>query len=509
MESYRDPIIGHHLKFDAGFLARAGIKIDWSRAHDSLVMGFLVNSLGPKGLKPSAAFYVDSQARAGQRELKEAMARNGWTWETIPFEFPVYWAYAAGDTVLTALLAEKLWKQVQPYREAYDLEMACARVLCEMELRGVRIDVDYCEDQVIDLESQLDKLISALSPLNPNAPHQVAAALQSLGVELTKRTKSGKLAVDDDVLHEVLLNTAGLDDSVVQLASNVSEARDVQKLLSAFFRNFLYYRDGDILRCHFNQLAARTGRMSVSEPALQQVPKQSLVRDAFIPREGNRLIVADYDNEELRVAAHFSRDPAMLAAFAENRDLHAETARRAFHVDEPTSAQRAIGKKGMFSKAYGAGIPKFARTVGLSEADATRLFNAIDEAYPGLLHGMAKVTRVVRERAGAEKNGYVVLTDGRRLLVPKAKAYIGFNYLIQGSSASVMKQALVDLDRVGLGNYLNLSVHDEVMLDVPEPEVEEATRVTVDTMRRDDFASPLSASAVVLDRWGDKYREAA
>jgi len=509
LSRYRGPIVGHHIKFDIGFLQKAGVRFDWSRVHDTLPMAFLVNSMGPKSLKGAAGLYVDQAARAGQQELRNLMARNGWTWGTVPVTHPVYHGYAAGDTVLTARLADELWPRVQPYRAAYELELATARVLCGMELRGVRIDVAYCENQLDVLQDQLEKLLVDLEPLNPNAPHQVVAGLESLGAYLTKRTGSGQLAVDDEVLSALVESFPNLDDPIRLLASRVSEARDVQKLISAFFGNFLRYRDGDILHPHYNQLAARTGRMSVSEPALQQVPKQALVRDAFIPREGNRLIIADYDNEELRVAAHFCQDRAMLKAFADGRDLHLETAQRVFGIDTPTSKQRGIGKKGMFSKAYGAGVPKFARTVGLSESDAARVFNTINELYPGMNDGMMRVTRIVRERAAAEneKTGYVTLADGRRLRVPADGAYKGFNFLIQGSCASVMKQALVDLDRVGLGAYLNLSVHDEVMLDVPEADVPDAVRTVQDTMYRDDFSVPLTTSAVVLNRWGSKYRE--
>jgi len=505
---YDRPMVGHHVKFDVGFLARAGARVSWTHLHDTLPMCFLLNSAGPKSLKAASGHYVDPAARAGQHTLKALMARNRWTWATIPVTNPIYWGYASGDTVLTALLAEKLWPLVQPYRQAYDLELACERVLCEMELRGVRIDVPYCEAQLGDLEVQLEKLLLDLEPLNPNAPHQVAAALESFGVHLTKRTKAGKQAVDDEVL-SALVRTA--PDPVRQLAARVSEARDVQKLVSAFFGNFLRFRDGDLLHPHFNQLAARTGRMSVSEPALQQVPKQAMVRDAFIPRDGNRLVVADYDNQEVRLAAHFSRDPALLAAFAEDppRDLHADTARRVYGVETPSSDQRAVGKRAFFALSYGAGVPKFALTTGLSEADAAQVFNAIGELYPGLKAGMATATRRIRSRASAAgtKTGWIQLGDTRKLHVPTDAAYKGWNFLIQGTGASVMKQALVDLDRVGLGDYLNLTVHDEVQLDVPEPEAQEAARVTVETLRRDDFTVPLTASSKILDRWGTAYRE--
>lgn len=507
---YEGPIVGHHLKFDASFLMRAGVRFNWRHAHDTLMMAALTDSLGPKGLKPAAGRYVDRKARAGQQELKQAMARNGWDYGSVPITLPTYWGYAAGDPVLTARLAEALWADVQPYREAYDLELACAQVLCGMELRGVRIDVPYCQDQLYDLEIQLEKLLAELHPINPNSAPQVVDTLEALGVPLTKLTEAGNVSVDDEVLAGLVDSFPDLNDPVRRLASTIREARDVQKLISAFFSNFLKYREDDILHAHFNQMAARTHRMSVSEPALQQVPKTRLVRDAFIPREGRGLVVADYDNQEVRLAAHYSRDPELLSAFAEDppRDLHKETARRVYNT-EPTSRQRAVGKQAFFALSYGAGVKKFAQTTGLPEEDAARVFATIGELYPGLKYGMAMATRKVRERAAEEKakTGWVQLPDGRRLRVQAEKAYKGWNFLIQGTGSVIMKRALVDLDRAGLGEYLNLTVHDEVHLDVPTSEVEEVAKQTTEIMRSDEFSIPITASAEILERWGDKYHD--
>lgn len=515
-ENYDGPTVYQHAKFDAAMLLKDGIPFKWDKVHDTMPMMFLEDSLGPKGLKTGAARYYDPRARVGQDALKAEFAQNKWDWRTVPIDLPAYWGYGALDPVLTAGTAGELWPRTQAFREAYDLEMAVERVLCNMEMRGVRIDTGYCELSLVDLRSKLARLLEQLHPLNPFATGQVVDALQGCGADLTKLTDGGQLAVDADVLRGVIVKHTvnGVTDELGTLAALILDAKHTDKLISAYFENFLYYRDeNDILNTHIRQLQAKTGRMSMSEPALQQVPKNSFVRDAFIPRDGNVFILCDYDNQELRVAASLSRDPAMMAAFAANRDLHYETAAKVFGPFDPETPdgiyKRNIGKRGMYSKAYGAGIPKFASTVGLPEQTAAAIFDAIAQVYPGLDYGMMKVTAAVRDRAAEARSekGYVVLGDGRHIMVRAEKAYVGFNARIQGECAVVMKRALVDLDAAGLGDTLDLTLHDEVMAEVPEADAPEVARIIEQTMLRDDYPVPLTASAKIVGRWGDAYRK--
>jgi len=495
---YDGPIVLQHAKFDAGFLTRDSMPFPWERAHDTMIMAFLHDSQGPKSLKAAASLYVDPMASAGEVALKKAMAKNRWTYESVPIDFPPYWGYAALDSVITARLAEYLWPRVQSFREAYDLELACERVLHDMEQRGVAIDVDYCEEHRGELLVELDEAQEALGDLNPNSPTQVADALKRSGAKLTKRTENGQLSVDDDVLTD-------LERSGNTVARDVLVARSAQKLLTTYFENFLEYHDDGILRPHINQLAARTGRMSVTEPALQTIPRKSIVRDAFIPRPGNRLVLIDYDNQELRVAAHFAQDPTMLKAFREGRSLHDETASRLYGPDY-TKGQRSTAKNAMFSKAYGAGVDKFARTAGIPYGEAAQVYNTLDSLYPNLGRIMAKVTQTVRSRTDTSGRGYVQLVDGRHLKVRGDKAYVGFNALIQGSCAVVLKQSLVDLDAAGFGEFLALPIHDEIMFDVPFEILDEVLPPIKEIMTRDEYAAPLTVSASIAERWGDGYR---
>lgn len=503
LDSYEGKIVLQHAKFDASFLQRDGLPFPWERTHDTMMMSFLVDSLGPKSLKPAAALYVDPKARAGEQELKREMAKNRWGYADIPINHPLYWSYAALDTSITALLAETLWPRVQPFREAYDIELACERVLCDMEMRGMRIDYEYCKSKQYWLLAELERLQGALavmvgdSDFNPNAPAQVAAAIKAEGIDLKKMTPNGQPSVDDSVLKAVARAGSKVADLVL-------EARTNQKLLGAYFDNFIQYHSNGILHPHINQLAARTGRMSVTEPALQQIPRKALVRDAFIPRDGNKLLLVDYDNEELRVAAHFSEDEKMMAALLEGRDLHGETAEFIYGKGY-TREQRGTAKGAMFAKAYGAGAPRIAEATGLPLNEADHLSRSLDRLYPGLTRTMGTVMNAVRARGAKDGFGYVKLIDGRHLRVKADKAYVGFNALIQGSCAVVLKQALVDLDAAGFGEYIALPIHDEVIFDVPAEDVEEVRKEVCAIMTREDFKVPLTVSDKVVERWGEPY----
>lgn len=493
---YDGPIVLQHAKFDAGMLERDGIPFPWERVHDTMIMCFLHDSLGPKGLKAAAARYVDPMAGAGERELKAMMMKNRWDYATVPIDLPAYWGYSALDTVLTARLAEALWPAIQPYREAYDLELACEHVLADLELRGTAIDVPYCNEMIAALQEELDGVVAGLGGINPGSAAQVILALQAAGAVLTKRTEKGALSVDDEALRGVNHPIAG----------SVLAARHLTKIISSYFENFIAYEQNGILHPHINQLAARTGRMSVTEPALQTLPRTSLVRDAFIPREGNSLVLIDYDNEELRMAAHFSQDPTLMRVLREGADLHDQNAER-LYGSEFTREQRGTAKNSMYAWLYGAGDSKFAYAAHVPLYEGMRVKQMLQETYPAVAATMQRVSRGVVERAGGGEFGWVRATDGRHLRVRADKAYIGLNALIQGSCAVALKQSLVDLAAAGFSRYCVLPVHDELLFDVPSDEVNDVVPEIVKIMTRNEYTVPLTVGTKVVSRWGDPYRK--
>lgn len=495
LQEYRGKWVLQHAKFDAGFLMRDGLPFPWDNVHDTMFMAFLHDSLGPRSLKPAAALYVDPQARRGEQELRRLMQKNRWTYGTVPIELPEYWGYGAMDTVLTALLAEKLWPKIQPYREAYDLQLACQRVLCGVESRGIAVDLEYCLAQQRILRSQLADVMSRLpSDLNPNSPDQVATFLTKEGVTLTKRTAQGALSVTDDVLESVRHPAAAL----------VLEARTLTKLLSAYFENFIEFQKDGRVHPHIKQVAARTGRMSVTEPALQQLPKKKLVRDAFIADdESETLVLVDYDNQELRVAASVSGDKTMIQAFEEGRDLHMDTA-VALYGPEKAAAKRSIAKNTTFSWLFGAGDERFMETGQIPLAEAHALRATLVQRYPQIAEAMQKAVRLVRAR-DVNGYGYIVLGNGTHIRIPVNKAYKGWNGRVQGECAVVLGESIVELDAAGFGEFIRLPVHDELVLSIPRYTVDEVLPEIEKIMTRTEYRVPLTVSSKKVDRWGDAY----
>lgn len=503
LDSYEGPVVGHNVKFDAGFLQRDGYTFPWERTHDTMAMAFLANNLGPRGLKLAAAVYIDPSLKNAGVQLEKSMKENKWTWATIPLDLPAYWGYSAADTVLTAKLAEVLWPQVQYARGAYDTEIACAREIASIEQRGVRVDVEYCESKRAELFTELEAVRKKIAPVIPSAPQSVIKALAAEGVELKKRTPGGQLALDEEILKN-------LAEQGHELAHDVIRCRKLQKEITSFFDNFINYSRDGVVYPSVHQLQAVTGRMSMTSPALQTVPKNGRVRNCFIPDdESELLILCDFDNQELRVAAHLSKDPAMVDAFEHNRDLHMETARKVFGdfeiTDEGGVRKRNVGKRGMYAYAYGAGVPVFAKSVGLDPTVAADIYRALGELYPGLRQGMADTTREVRETAGSADYGWITLMDQRRLRVPTNRAYKGFNFKIQGNCAVALKESMVDLAKAGLAQFMRILVHDEIVFSVPRNIVQDVVPIIEECMTRREYLVPLTSHATVVERWGEPY----
>lgn len=503
LHRYSDPLVFHNMKFDLHFLEVNGCTVRRDQAHDTRTLAHLLDPVSSTGLKQLGVRYIDPASDSGQSLLKRGMTENRWTWATVPVEFPPYWTYSALDTVLTARLYELLRPQVTGRLEdVYELEIACNMVLLDMERRGARVDVDYCEvkqAELLGFANDARRWCDETYGFGPGSNKKVAAQLMTDGIVLTKRTESGAWSLDEEVLSTV--------DH--QLARTVLNVRKAEKMANSYFGNYIELADDGILHPDVNALGARTGRMSVSRPALQQIPRTAVLRDPFVPREGNRLLSVDFDQIEQRLVAHFSGDEGMVEAFAQDGDFFTNLARRIFQdpTVEKSDPRRQRTKSAAYAKAYGSGVAKFAKTAGCSEAEAQQFLASYDAAFPGVRRMQRQIEQLADQRFCDEGAAYVTTPLGRRQPCDPEKAYKLVNYLVQGTAADMFKQALVDLDRKGLAEHLVLPVHDEAVFDVPADAVDEFAREVVETMSdRGDWRVPMTAGADVMDRWGDKYR---
>jgi DNA polymerase-1 len=499
LEIYDRPLGSWNGKFDVSFLERDGLTVDRHLVHDGMTMAHLFDSHGPKALKPAANFYLASGSDQSQVMLKEAMKHNGWDWATVPETFETYWLYGAMDTVLTARVIEHLWPKIQPYRDAYDLERDVTWVLLDMEQRGARIDPVYCEKQYEELTGELEEIRARWPGLDILSTTQIRMQLEAEGFAsaFTKKTEKGNIAVDDEVL-------ARIDHP---LAQDCRRARQCSKWTSSYFGAFLRYAVDDIVHCNVNPLGAeKTGRMSISRPSMQNLPRLKLVRDAFIPRDGNRIVLTDYQAQETRLIAHFANEAAMIAAFHAGVDIHRFVAEMVYKVatEAVTPDQRYRAKTCGHARNYGANAEKLAFAANIGLAEGRGFVERYDAAFPGIPVFNAKVVHTVYDR---EEDGYGHLMSygGRKIRVPVSKAYAGTNWLVQGSGSDALKKGLVNADRMGIAQFAVLPEHDEVVWDIPIPVIDEVLPEIHEAFEHDDLAVPLPIEEKIVERWGDAY----
>jgi DNA polymerase-1 len=399
-----------------------------------------------------------------------------------------------------------------------DVERPLVRVLARMEDIGVRVDADYLRELVAGLTDEaraLDAEIQEMAgrPFVVNSTKQLRAVLyDELGLQPQKKTKTG-FSTDAQSL-EKLKGTHPIIDKLLRY-------REVEKLRSTYGESLLAEVDPRDGRIHatFQQTVARTGRLSSDRPNLHNIPIRTeegrQFRRAFIPADGWELLVADYNQIELRVIAHLAQDPGLIEAFHSRSDIHNATAARIFGVDpgEVTHAQRSKAKMVSYGLAYGMESYGLASRLSIPVEEATQILDAYFVAFPNV---KAYMERTVQE---ARKKGYTETLFGRRRLIPElassnyrirqAGERQAMNAGIQGLAADIFKVALVRLDRAleeeGLRSRLILQVHDEVILEVPPEEHDRAADITLEAMRR---ACELCVELEVNLAWGDSWADA-
>jgi DNA polymerase-1 len=494
------PIYAHNAIFDSSFSKRDGIIVPQHLAHDTMVQASLVNSNLPSGLKPTAKRLVDKNALAGEWTLNEAKKKQKWDWASVPYDFGAYWQYAALDPVLTCRIAEKLEGKVfDRYMESYEIEMGAIHVLRDAQLRGMHVDLGYCERKSLEMEAEMAGL-APRCPVNPRAPKQVAEFLQSRGAVLVKKTDSGQWAVDDEVL-------AYWEDRIPECAV-IRRYRWASKLKSSYFDPLLNLHQDGIVHPSIRVLGAeKTGRMSVTAPALQTLPKTSLGRSAFVAQEGHTLISADFSGIEMRLLAHMAEEDTMIQWFLEGVDLHTKTAEEIFNETPPSKKNRATAKTAGFAKIYGAGVAKFAISMKGTEQEAQEFLDAYDLRFPKVAQFLKAVSDEVHSSRPKDKRWGEVFTEyGKRLFVEKDKAYKGVNYRDQGTAGQVLKAKLSELANAGIGEHILLPIHDEIIFEAADDDVHEVTQIIHEVMpEMTRFSVPLTIDMDTTRCWGDLY----
>jgi len=424
---------------------------------------------------------------------------------------------AAGAAhALKPLLEERLRAHAME-RLFYELEMPLAEVLAEMELAGIRIDVAALGALSAELGSALERLLAEIyalagSEFNVNSPPQLRTVLfERLGIS-PRGVRRGKTGLSTDV--DVLTRLAEQHP----LPAKVLEYRALAKLKSTYVDALPVLVDPATGRLHtsFNQTVAATGRLSSSDPNLQNIPIRSeegrRIRAAFVAAPGHRLVSADYSQIELRVLAHLSGDRALIDAFAAGEDIHARTAAEVF-ADRPPAEGRRLAKVMNYGIVYGMGAARAAREIGVSQAEAAAYIDRYLGRYPGV---RAFIDSTVAE---ARARGYVTTVLGRRRYLPELGARdpavrqfaerAATNTPIQGSAADLIKLAMLEVRRrlaaAGGGARLLLQVHDELVLEVPADRLAAVESAVREAM---EHVYPLRVPLEVDVRHGATWAEA-
>jgi DNA polymerase-1 len=511
----------HNAAFDAKWLKKhAQWEMPWHRTNDTMIMGQIERPGDRNDLKFLSTQFIDPRADAGQKDLKDAMAKNGWGWGDIPVDLESYWVYSALDPILAAHLYTHFRTDLK-FPETYDLEMSVRRICTNMEMDGMRVNIEYSRRKLEELSEYVERSKKwALDTFGFSIGSNVQLAdyfANTLNARFDVYTSTNNPSVNKQQL-DIFQHS---DDPLVkQMADFVLGVRNADKIASSYFKNFVNMHHDGLLHPSIKTMGARTGRMSVTDPALQTIPsKDSLVRSAFLPSNpGESIISCDYSQVELRLMAHFSQDENLINAFIDadrtGEDFFSNLGKQIYNNPDfgKKDPRRKLVKSTMYGLIYGAGVDKMAETAGISSREMGEVVDAVHRTFPGIKNFMVEIENTGNKREKEEGVAYITTGSGRRIPADKGRVYSLLNYTLQGNAAEIMKKAVVRLDAAGFGPYMKMVIHDEVVFSMPDELIEEALPQIQEIMSVTDgsFAVNLLAEPEgPFANWGSKYAQAA
>ncbi|HZB96556.1 MAG TPA: DNA polymerase I, partial [Herpetosiphonaceae bacterium] len=516
LEDAARPKIAHNAKFDMLMLRRLNIEVR-GVVFDPMIAAQLLSHQA-SGLKDLAFNLLGVQ----MTEISDLIGsgRSQITFDYVPVERAT--PYAAADADMTLRLYERFREDLHAVPRVeqifYQIEMPLVPVLVDMEWIGIKVDVPTLQALSSALTARIQTVeaeIYALAGSNFNigSGQQLSDVLfGKLDIPTTglTRTKSGHYSLTAEVLDKL----KG-EHPIIDL---ILEHRQLTKLKSTYLDAIpLLVDPNGRVHTSYGQLGAATGRLSSTNPNLQNIPVRTEqgreIRRAFVADQGWKLMGADYSQIELRILAHVTQDPALLEIFKENRDIHAATAARLFGVpiDRVSKNQRRIAKMTVFGVIYGISSFGLSARTDLTREDAQKMIDGLFATYPGLKRYIDETLEFGRT------HGYVETLMGRRRYTPDLKSSHGgrrqaaereaINAPIQGANADLIKQAMdrlhVQLPARALRARMLLQVHDELVLEVPDDELEEAGRLVREIMEGvgTDLSVPLRVEIAIGQNW--------
>lgn len=475
--------VGQNIKYDLTILARNGIDVQ-GVAFDTMLESYVLNSTGRHNMDDLAKRYLGHQTISF--EDIAGKGKNQLTFNQIPLEQAA--EYAAEDADVTMKLQQVLWEKLrqEPSLVALfeNMELPLLSVLSRMERTGVLIDSDALFMQSNEIAARLTALEERAYELagqtfNLASTKQLQEILfDKLGLPVLQKTPKGAPSTNEEVLEELAYSH--------ELPKVLVEHRGLSKLKSTYTDKLPQMVNAETGRVHtsYHQAVTATGRLSSSDPNLQNIPIRNeegrRIRQAFIAREGYSVVAADYSQIELRIMAHLSGDQGLINAFAQGKDIHRSTAAEIFGVplEDVTSEQRRNAKAINFGLIYGMSAFGLSRQLGIPRPDAQKYMDLYFQRYPGVQTFMHDI----REKAKAQ--GYVETLFGRRLYLPdinssngmrrKGAERVAINAPMQGTAADIIKRAMIKLDEIVRNDpdiEMIMQVHDELVFEVRSEKV--------------------------------------
>ena len=520
LESSKNKIIGQNIKFDRNVLAKYGINIS-SIKNDTMMMSYVLDASATRhNLDALSSYYLNYKTSTFEDVAGKGVKQV--TFDQVPIEEATN--YAAEDADITLRLYEELnpkLESVASLKKLNDeIEIPLIEVLSEMEQNGAILNSKILSSQSKDLENRIKKLEKkayeiAGEEFNLGSTKQLREIFfDKLNYRIIKKTPGGQPSTDEKVLVELA--------EEYELPGVLLEHRTLSKLKSTYTDKLPGQISETTGKVHtsFHQAVTTTGRLSSSDPNLQNIPIRTedgrRIRQAFEPSKGHRFISADYSQIELRIMAHISKDVGLLQAFQEGEDVHSKTASEVFDVaiEEVTADLRRNAKAINFGLIYGISAFGLGKQLGISRNLAAEYMAMYFEKYPGVKKYMEST------KDFASQNGYVETLFGRRLYLRdinasnairrQASERAAINAPVQGTAADIMKIAMIKTHQAikaeNVKAKLILQVHDELILDTPKKEIDSVINLLTDSMMgAASLDVPLEIDVGVGDNWDQAH----
>ena len=507
--------LGQHLKYDMHVFANHGVRLAGIR-HDTLLQSYVLESHKPHDMDSLAERHLGVKTITYDDVTGKGAGRIGF--EQVAIERAT--EYAAEDADITLQLHQALYPRIEAdaklARIYRDIEMPVMLVLQTMERNGVLLDVQLLAElsrefgaKMMEFEAKAHE--QAGQPFNLNSPKQIQEILfEKQGLKPVKKTPSGAPSTDEDALEQLALDHP--------LPRMILDYRGLAKLKSTYTDKLPEMINRETGRVHTNyaQAVAVTGRLASNDPNLQNIPIRTTegrrIREAFIADQGCHIVSADYSQIELRIMAHISQDASLLKAFAASKDIHSATAAEIFGLalGEVGAEQRRYAKVINFGLIYGMSAFGLARQLGLERSAAQQYMERYFARYPGVKRYMDET------RARARHDGYVETVFGRRLWLAEIKSSnkgrrdgaerAAINAPMQGTAADLIKMAMIAvqkwIDEEQIKTRLIMQVHDELVLEVPDVELDTVKRTLTNLMSGvAELSVPLVVNVGVGPNW--------